>query len=252
MTANRRGSTTHFGYRDVPERDKASLVGAVFSSVAGKYDVMNDLMSFGVHRLWKRFAAGQSGLREGNTVLDVAAGSGDMSRLFSRQVGTGGRIVMTDINADMLRRGRDTMIDHGVIDNVSYCITDAESLCFESDAFHCVNISFGLRNVTRIARALESMHRVLRPGGKVLILEFSRPASAALGRIYDLYSFSVIPAMGRLVAGDEDSYRYLVESIRRHPDQDALAAMMQGAGFERVGYHNLAGGVVALHTGYKF
>lgn len=252
VMANRRDSTTHFGYREVREGDKASLVGAVFSSVAGKYDVMNDVMSFGVHRAWKRFAAGQSGLREGQIVLDVAAGSGDMSRLFSRQVGTAGGVVMTDINPDMLRRGRDTMIDRGVIDNMSYCITDAENLCFASDAFHCVNISFGLRNVTRIGRALESMHRVLRPGGKALILEFSRPVSATLGRVYDLYSFNVIPAMGRLVAGDEDSYRYLVESIRRHPDQDTLAAMMRSAGFERVVYHNLTGGVVALHTGYKF
>lgn len=243
---------THFGYRDVPERDKTSLVGAVFSSVADKYDIMNDAMSFGVHRAWKRFAAAQSGLRTGDSVLDVAAGSGDLSRLFSERVGPTGRVVMTDINPHMLRRGRDVMIDRGVVENVAYSITDAESLCFADASFDCVSISFGLRNVTRIERALDSMYRVLRPGGRLLILEFSRPVSAALRKVYDTYSFAMIPTMGKLIAGDEDSYRYLVESIRKHPDQEKLAAMMRDAGFERVRYHNLTGGVVALHIGFRF
>ena len=243
---------THFGYTEVPEREKASLVGAVFSSVAGKYDLMNDVMSFGAHRAWKRFAAAQSGLHRGDSVLDVAAGSGDLSRLFSRQVGPTGLVVMTDINPDMLRRGRDVMTDRGVVGNVTHGITDAEALCFADASFDCVSISFGLRNVTRIARALESMYRVLAPGGRALILEFSRPVSAALRSAYDLYSFGVIPAMGRVVAGDEDSYRYLVESIRRHPDQETLATMMRDAGFEGVDYHNLSGGVVALHIGFRY
>lgn len=251
MASEPHDRTTHFGYRDVPEKEKAGLVGAVFSSVADKYDVMNDFMSFGVHRAWKRFAAGQSGLRRGQSVLDVAAGSGDMSRLFSAQVGPAGRVVMTDINPDMLRRGRDVMIDHGVVENLAFCITDAERLSFADNAFDCVSISFGLRNVTRIQHALDSMFRVLKPGGKLLILEFSKPVSAAMRRAYDLYSFNVIPAMGRLVAGDADSYRYLVESIRKHPDQETLASMMRSAGFEHVNWHNLTGGVVALHTGFK-
>jgi demethylmenaquinone methyltransferase / 2-methoxy-6-polyprenyl-1,4-benzoquinol methylase len=244
--------TTHFGFSEVPERDKASMVGSVFSSVADKYDIMNDLMSLGVHRAWKHFAAGQSGLRPGQRVLDVAAGSGDLSRLFRRQVGADGEVVMTDINPSMLRRGRDVMIDHGAADNVRYCITDAESLAFEDNSFECVSISFGLRNVTRIPKALDSMLRVLKPGGKVLILEFSQPVSAAVRRVYDLYSFNVIPRMGKLVANDEQSYQYLVESIRKHPDQETLAQMMRDAGFDRVAYHNLSAGVVALHSGYKF
>jgi demethylmenaquinone methyltransferase/2-methoxy-6-polyprenyl-1,4-benzoquinol methylase len=209
-------------------------------------------MSFGVHRLWKRFAASQSGLREGQAVLDVAAGSGDMSRLFAPRVGKLGRVVMTDINPDMLRRGRDAMIDHGVVDNIRYCIADAENLGFADNTFDCVSISFGLRNVTRIPKALREMYRVLKPGGRVLILEFSKPVSPLLRKAYDAYSFGVIPGIGKLVAGDAESYRYLVESIRKHPDQETLAAMMRDARFERVEYHNLTGGVVALHIGFKF
>jgi demethylmenaquinone methyltransferase / 2-methoxy-6-polyprenyl-1,4-benzoquinol methylase len=252
MASDPHDRRTHFGYRDVPEGEKASLVGAVFSSVADKYDIMNDVMSLGVHRAWKHFAASQSGLRKGGTVLDVAAGSGDLSRLFSDQVGPGGRVVMTDINPAMLKRGRDVMIDGGYIRNIEYAIADAEALCFADASFDCVSISFGLRNVTRIQRALESMFRVLKPGGRLMILEFSTPVSAALRKAYDLYSFNMIPVLGRLVAGDEDSYRYLVESIRRHPDQETLATMMRDAGLEQVNYHNLTGGVVALHVGYRF
>jgi len=243
---------THFGYRDVPEDTKAGLVGEVFTSVANKYDIMNDVMSFGIHRLWKRFACAQSGLHAGDSALDVAAGSGDLSREFSEQVGPTGSVVMTDINPAMLMRGRDVMTDHGVVGNVSYAITDAEKLSFESNSFDCVSISFGLRNVTRIPDALASMYRVLKPGGKLLILEFSRPPSPLISKFYDLYSFNVIPKMGRLIADDEDSYQYLVESIRKHPDQETLANMMRDAGFERVDYHNLSQGVVALHSGYKF
>ena len=252
MNVERDRGTTHFGYRDVAEDEKASLVGEVFSSVAGKYDVMNDVMSFGVHRLWKRFAASQSGLREGQAVLDVAAGSGDMSRLFSARVGGRGRVYMTDINADMLMRGRDVMIDHGAVDNIRYCITDAENLSFADNLFDCVSIAFGLRNVTRIPKALREMYRVVKPGGRVLILEFSRPVSPLFRKAYDAYSFGVIPGIGKLIAGDAESYRYLVQSIRKHPDQETLVSMMGEVGFDRVEYHNLTGGVVALHIGFKF
>ena len=236
MNVERDRGTTHFGYRDVAEDEKASLVGEVFSSVAGKYDVMNDVMSFGVHRLWKRFAASQSGLREGQAVLDVAAG----------------RVYMTDINADMLMRGRDVMIDHGAVDNIRYCITDAENLSFADNLFDCVSIAFGLRNVTRIPKALREMYRVVKPGGRVLILEFSRPVSPLFRKAYDAYSFGVIPGIGKLIAGDAESYRYLVQSIRKHPDQETLVSMMGEVGFDRVEYHNLTGGVVALHIGFKF
>lgn len=252
MNADDENRTTHFGFTEVPMDEKASMVGAVFSSVADRYDLMNDLMSFGVHRLWKKFACSQSGLKSGGAVLDVAAGSGDLSREFHRQVGDAGMVTMTDVNRDMLARGRDAMIDAGVSGSVRYVLTDAERLAFDDDAFDCVCISFGLRNVTRISRALESMHRVLKPGGKVLVLEFSRPTRASFRRLYDFYSFNVLPAMGRVVASDEASYRYLVESIRKHPDQQTLARMMSRAGFEDVDYFNLSHGIAALHVGYKY
>ncbi len=252
MNPDRGQPTTHFGFREVDESEKTSLVGEVFTSVADKYDVMNDVMSFGIHRAWKAFACAQSGLRRGDRVLDVAAGSGDLSRVFREQVGEQGLVIMTDINRAMLRRGRDLMLDSGATGNVQYCLTNAECLAFADNAFHCVSISFGLRNVTRVQEALASMYRVVKPGGRILILEFSKPVSAAMRRVYDLYSFRLIPTMGRLVAGDEASYQYLVESIRKHPDQETLATMMRRAGFEQVDYHNLTGGVVALHTGYKF
>ena len=249
------GSTdnkTHFGFKDVAESEKASLVGEVFSSVAKNYDVMNDLMSFGAHRLWKKFAISRSGLRRGDSVLDVAGGSGDLSRRFARQVGESGRVVLTDINQDMLDQGKARMIDEGFIKNIEYAIADAEELQFDDDEFDCTCISFGLRNVTRKDRALESMRRVTKPGGRVLVLEFSSPVVPGLDRLYDFYSFNAIPKIGKLVADDEASYQYLVESIRKHPDQDTLKNRMLEAGFDDVKVDNLSGGIVALHIGMKF
>ncbi len=242
----------HFGFRDVDAEDKAGLVSAVFSSVASKYDIMNDAMSFGAHRLWKRFAASQSGLRPGGQVLDVAGGSGDLARHFASQVGKTGKVVLTDINADMLEQGKIKMVDAGLVGNIEYAVADAETLEFESDRFDCVSISFGLRNVTRKERALESMYRVLKPGGRILVLEFSKPVTPTLKKIYDFYSFNAIPKIGKLIANDEHSYQYLVESIRKHPDQETLKQMMLIAGCDEVKYHNLSGGIVALHIGYKF
>jgi len=244
--------TTHFGFKQVPESEKASLVADVFHSVAGKYDLMNDLMSFGVHRLWKRFAIQQSGTRPGQRVLDVAGGTGDLAALFSRQVGPKGEVVIADINESMLRIGRDGLADKGLAGNIEFIQADAEKLPFPEDYFDCVSIGFGLRNITRKQQALESMFRVLKPGGRVLILEFSHPVLPGLDKAYDLYSFNVLPLLGRLVANDEDSYRYLAESIRKHPDQETLKEMLQRAGFERAHYFNLAGGIVALHKGYKY
>ncbi len=244
--------TTHFGNETVDAARKAGLVGDVFRSVASHYDLMNDLMSFGAHRLWKRFAASQSALRRGDRALDVAGGSGDMARRFAGQVGRGGFVALTDINAAMLAEGRDRLIDAGQVGNIAYARADAEKLCFADDAFHCVCIAFGLRNVTRPQDALAAMHRVVRPGGRLLLLEFSRPLIPLLEKAYDCYSFTVIPALGKWVAGDEKSYRYLVESIRKHPDQQTLKAMMGRAGFEDIRIHNLSGGIVALHVGFKY
>ena len=243
---------THFGFREVETEAKASLVGDVFRSVADRYDLMNDLMSFGAHRLWKRFAASQSGLRKGDKVLDVAAGSGDLSKLFAGQVGSEGTVFVTDINEAMLQQGKDNLINAGIIENIEYAIADAEDLQFEDEKFQCVSISFGLRNVTDKDKALRSMWRVLKPGGRLLVLEFSKPLIPALGKIYDCYSYNVIPKIGKLVANDEESYQYLVESIRKHPDQATLKQMMLSAGFEQVRVHNLSAGIVALHIGYKF
>ena len=246
------GQTTDFGYRKVGESEKAGMVGEIFNSVASNYDLMNDCMSFGIHRLWKRFAASQSGLRPAGQALDVAAGSGDMSRRLATQVGAGGKVILTDINPNMLDRGRAKMVDAGLSGNIEYVVADAEDLPFPDNRFDCVCIAFGLRNVTRKEKALASMLRVVRPGGRVLILEFSKPVAPMSGRIYDLYSFHVIPRMGKLISNDEASYIYLVESIRRHPDQDTLRDMMLSAGFDDVVYHNLSGGIVALHIGFKY
>lgn len=244
--------TTHFGFRDVAEEDKAVMVRGVFDSVADKYDLMNDLMSMGAHRLWKQFAAQQSGVREGSDVLDVASGSGDLAALLAARVGQRGTTTLSDINASMLERGRRRMVDRGAAGNAYYVQSDAEALPFARNSFDCICIGFGLRNVTRPQSALSSMFGCLRPGGKVLVLEFSKPASKLVSTVYDAYSFNLLPRLGKLVANDADSYQYLVESIRKHPAQEELKAMMRRAGFERVDYHNLAGGIVAVHTGFKF
>jgi len=239
---------THFGYQQVDEDDKARRVGDVFRSVAPSYDLMNDLMSLGLHRLWKRFAIELSGVRAGSRALDVASGSGDLARAFAKRAGAAGQVVMTDINAAMLAVGRDRLVDDGVVAPATLC--DAEKLPFPDDTFDCVSVAFGLRNMTHKDRALAEMRRVARPGGRVLVLEFSKPWKP-LAKAYDAYSFSVLPALGKYVARDEAAYRYLAESIRMHPDQEALKAMMEAAGLARVEYFNLAAGVVALHRGWK-
>jgi len=240
--------TTHFGYQQVPEEEKARRVGEVFRSVAPSYDVMNDLMSLGLHRVWKRFTLEMSGVREGSRVLDVASGSGDLAAAFAKRAGPTGQVWMTDINAAMLCVGRDKMIDTGVFAPLALC--DAEKLPFAPETFDCVSVAFGLRNMTRKDAALAEMARVTRPGGRVLVLEFSRPWKP-LSRAYDAYSFNVLPALGKYIAKDEAAYRYLAESIRMHPDQETLKSMMETAGLERVEYFNLTAGVVALHRGYK-
>ena len=243
--------TTHFGYQTVAEADKAQRVRGVFDSVATRYDLMNDLMSLGVHRLWKRFAMQLTGVRAGQRVLDLASGTGDLAVRLAGLVGPTGLVVMSDINAAMLAQGRDRMLDDGRVGNVRYAQLDAEALPFPAGSFDCVTIGFGLRNVTHKERALAEMHRVLRPGGRALVLEFSHPTAAPLRAAYDLYSFQVLPRLGRLVANDEASYRYLAESIRMHPDQETLKGMMEAAGFERCDVHNLTGGVVAVHRGFR-
>jgi len=242
--------TTHFGYQQVPVEEKAKKVADVFHSVANKYDVMNDLMSMGVHRLWKMFTLNQAGARPGMRVLDLAGGTGDLAMKFAGQVGSTGEVVLADINSSMLEEGRRRLIDKGIVGNVRYAQVNAECLPFEDDSFDIITIAFGLRNVTDKDAALRSMRRVLKPGGKLLVLEFSRPISSTFNKIYDLYSFTALPLMGKLITGDADSYRYLAESIRMHPDQETLKKMMEDAGFERCDYHNLSGGVVALHSGY--
>ncbi len=242
---------TDFGFESIPRADKKQRVRGVFDSVAERYDLMNDLMSAGVHRLWKRIAIARSGLRPGNVALDIAAGSGDLSAGFARQVGPSGRVFVTDINARMLAVGRDRLTDAGIVGTVEYLRADAEQLPFRSRSFDCVSIGFGLRNVTDKAAALSSMRRVLKPGGKVLVLEFSHPHLGPLEPLYDFYSLTILPKLGELVLEDGDSYRYLAESIRKHPDQEALKALMVEQGFERCEYLNLSGGIVALHTGYR-
>jgi len=242
--------TTHFGYQDVPVDDKADLVKGVFDSVASRYDVMNDLMSAGMHRLWKRYTIQHANARPGHAVLDLAGGTGDLAREFARIVGERGHVVLADINSAMLEHGRRRLVDAGVAGNVELAQVNAEELPFADNTFDRITIAFGLRNVTDKEAALAEMRRVLKPGGKALILEFSRPSSA-IKPAYDLYSFKVLPLLGRLIAKDPDSYQYLAESIRMHPDQETLLGMMQDAGFERCRYNNLTAGIVALHTGYK-
>ncbi len=243
--------TTHFGFQRVPVTEKARKVAGVFDSVASKYDVMNDVMSFGIHRLWKRFAIDMSNVRAGQHVLDLASGTGDLAAQFARKVGAAGYVVSSDINANMLNTGRARLVDQGVVGNVRYVQANAECLPFPDNHFDCVTIAFGLRNVTDKDAALRSMCRVLRPGGRLLVLEFSSPVVPGLKSVYDTYSFKLLPLMGKMIAGDAESYRYLAESIRMHPDQESLKGMMQRAGFERCEYFNLAGGIVALHRGYK-
>ena len=240
--------TTDFGFENVDEERKAGKVAGVFSSVAGRYDLMNDLMSGGLHRLWKRFAVELSGVREGSRVLDVAGGTGDVARLLARRAGSTGQVWLTDINADMLARGRDRLIDSGYALPSVRC--DAEKLPYPGDYFDCVSVAFGLRNMTRKDAALKEMLRVLRPGGRLLVLEFSA-VWKPLAPLYDVYSFKVLPLLGKLIANDADSYRYLAESIRMHPSQSELADMMRNAGFATVDYFNLSAGVVALHRGFK-
>ena len=242
---------THFGFRTVDTGEKAGLVRGVFDSVASRYDVMNDLMSLGVHRLWKRFAIELAGVRPGQRVLDLASGTGDLADRFADLVGPEGLVLMTDINAAMLGVGRDRMVDRGHAGNLAYAQVDAEVLPFPDDTFDLVTIAFGLRNVTHKEQALAAMYRVLRPGGRALVLEFSKPLNKPLEKLYDLYSFHILPRMGDLVAKDADSYRYLAESIRMHPDQETLKGMMEQAVFERCDVHNMTGGIVAVHRGFK-
>jgi demethylmenaquinone methyltransferase/2-methoxy-6-polyprenyl-1,4-benzoquinol methylase len=240
-----------FGYEAVPRGDKKARVRAVFDSVASRYDLMNDAMSGGLHRLWKRFAIAKTGLRPGQHALDVAAGSGDLAVGLARKVGRTGRVVVTDINAAMLEEGRTRLLNAGLAGNIDYVLADAESLPFLAQSFHCVTIGFGLRNVTDKERALASLYGVLKPGGRLVVLEFSRAHLGPLAPLYELYSFQVLPRLGEWLAGDAASYRYLAESIRRHPDQETLRGMMEGAGFERCEYFNLTAGIVALHVGFR-
>ena len=244
--------TTHFGFSKVPREEKVRRVGEVFHSVAGKYDLMNDLMSMGIHRLWKRYTIEMAAVRPGRRVLDLAGGTGDLASRFSRLAGPRGEVVLCDINESMLHAGRDRLTDEGLVENLRYVQGNAEHLPFPDAHFDLITIAFGLRNVTDKNAALASMYRVLRPGGKLLVLEFSHPVVPGLGPFYDLYSFKALPLMGRLVANDAESYRYLAESIRMHPDQDTLRGMMESAGFEHCDYFNLTGGIVALHRGYRF
>ena len=244
--------TADFGYERVPWTEKSRRVRGVFDSVAGRYDLMNDLMSAGMHRLWKQFTLSLANLRPGQRALDVAGGTGDLAAGLAKQVGDRGLVVLTDINAAMLARGRDRLINDGVVGNIRCAQVNAEKLPFADGTFDCVTIAFGLRNVTDKPAALASMRRVLKPGGQLLVLEFSHPTSAALKPLYDAYSFRVLPVLGKIVANDETSYRYLAESIRMHPDQQTLLEMMTAAGLEGCRYHNLAGGIVAVHRGYRY
>ncbi|ESE41446.1 bifunctional demethylmenaquinone methyltransferase/2-methoxy-6-polyprenyl-1,4-benzoquinol methylase UbiE [Shewanella decolorationis] len=244
--------STHFGYKTVEADKKADLVAGVFHSVAAKYDIMNDVMSFGIHRFWKRYTIEVSGAGPGMKVLDLAGGTGDLTAKFSHLVGDKGEVVLADINDSMLKVGRTKLRDRGIVGNVSYVQANAEALPFPDNHFDIITIAFGLRNVTDKDAALRSMNRVLKPGGKLLVLEFSKPQHELMRKVYDLYSFKVLPKMGEIITKDADSYEYLAESIRMHPDQETLKQMMVDAGFEQVDYTNMTDGIVALHRGYKF
>ena len=250
MNKKENNKTTSFGFKTVSKEEKTEKVKEVFDSVATNYDLMNDLMSMGIHRLWKRFMLSQTGLKMGMKALDVAGGTGDIAALLREQVGESGLVVMTDINPSMLKEGRSRLLDRGKLKNIQVIQCDAEQLPFDEDQFDCVTIAFGLRNVTVKENALKSMFRVLKPGGKLLILEFSKP-NEMLSPVYDIYSFKILPTLGEWVANDRESYQYLAESIRVHPDQEKLEQMILSAGFDRAEYRNLTGGIVALHIGYK-
>lgn len=245
-------TTTDFGYQQVPIDDKINLVEKVFSSVANNYDLMNDLMSAGIHRLWKKIAVQHCAIKAGQTILDLAGGTGDLTSAFARKLSNSGQIVLADLNANMLKVGRDKLINQALIKNINYLQVNAESLALATNSFDCVSMAFGLRNVTTKEAALAEIFRVLKPGGKFVVLEFSKPLYAHLTKLYDLYSFKVLPFLGSIVAHDAESYRYLAESIRMHPDQEQLKGMMQAAGFENCSYHNLTGGICAIHKGFKF
>lgn len=245
-------NTTHFGYQTVAAEEKAGKVAEVFHSVAAKYDIMNDLMSAGIHRIWKQFTIEASRARKGHKILDIAGGTGDLAAKFSKLVGPTGQVILADINNSMLNVGRDKLTDKGIVGNINYVQANAECLPFPDNYFDCITIAFGLRNVTDKDKALRSMYRILKPGGQLLVLEFSKPNNALLEKVYDQYSFRVLPKVGKLVANDAESYQYLAESIRMHPDQETLKNMLLDAGFDACDYHNMTGGIVALHKGRKF
>jgi len=252
MSDTKKTTHTHFGFQEVLVEEKARKVGQVFHSVAAQYDVMNDLMSFGIHRIWKRITRELSGLRAGQEVLDLAGGTGDLSMLFADAVGDSGRVILSDINESMLSVGRDRLIDKGYLQNIQFAILNGEQLPFRENKFDLISIGFGLRNFTDKEKALKAIYKCLKPGGRLLVLEFSKPVSPVLAKIYDAYSFSVIPKIGKLVADDAESYQYLAESIRKHPDQETLKLMMVEAGFEDCEYFNMTGGIVAVHRGFKY
>ena len=252
MSKSAETPTTHFGFQSVAVDEKESKVGAVFHSVAEQYDLMNDILSFGIHRLWKHFTIELSMVRPGQCVLDLAGGSGDLTRLLSRKVGSQGQVVLADLNASMLNVGRARLLDLGLLQSINYVQANAECLPFATNSFHCITMAFGLRNVTNQLNALQSMYRVCKPGGKIMILEFSTPVSSSLKTVYDWYSFNILPKLGKFIADDAASYQYLAESIRMHPTQDVLKDLIEQAGFEDCKYYNLSGGIVALHTAYKY
>ncbi len=249
---NTQDEKTHFGFKTVDTNKKQSLVANVFNSVAQKYDIMNDVMSMGIHRVWKFITVEMSGVRPGHRVLDLAGGTGDLTAKFSKLVGETGEVVLSDINDAMLSVGRDKLINKGLVNNIRYVQANAEMLPFPDNHFNAITIGFGLRNVTDKAKALKEMHRVLKPGGRLLVLEFSKPENEALAKVYDWYSFNLLPKMGQLITQDAESYQYLAESIRMHPDQETLKQMMHDAGFDEVDYQNMTGGIVALHRGFKY